>query len=35
MFNEKEYYLLKKIVEKIENIQSVFSHYDASINKAL
>jgi len=35
MFNQKEYYLLKKIIEKIENIQSVCNHYDASIDKAL
>lgn len=35
MFSQKEDYLLHKIIEKIEHIQSVCKKYDTSIEKAL
>ena len=35
MFSERERYLLNKIIEKIDHIESVPQHYGASVIKAL
>jgi len=35
MFSDRERYLLNKIVEKIDHIESVCQHYDSSILMAL